>query len=503
MFRTLYRKLLLLFLGFGAVMTIVFIVVMRFSHEAYHLEFDQTVNRDLARSYIEENLLQTASPLAVNRLRSALIDLARINQSIDLYAIDKSGEIVAASVAAPTLARRRIALGPVLAFLADGSVLPILGDDPRDSHGRAVFSAAQVAVSDSAARYLYVVLHRRDGGSSAEQLKTTYAIHESVGVLIAAVVLAVAASLLFLRLLTRRLRLLGSAMESFRQSNFTQLPAAGPSREDRSGDEIEQLNGLFVQLASRVRSQMTELQRTDAMRRDFLANVSHDLRTPLTVLQAHLEILAVKEGLSHQEQRGFLDVAIRQCRRLIQLVQQLLELAKLDALQVRIVAEPFQLAELVQDVVMKFASTAGRTDVKLEAEYPTEAPLVLADVGLIERVLDNLIDNAIRHSPSGSSVIVAAVLVTGAMRVEVRDNGAGIESADRKQIFDRFYRGDASRSSESGNAGLGLSIVKGILQLHRVEIDFTTSSRGSTFVFSLPLASAAARAGESSVGSTD
>ena len=503
MFRTLYRKLLLLFLGFGAVMTVVFILVMRFSHETYHLEFDQTVNRDLARSYIEQHLLQTGAAQAVDQLRSTLVDLARINQSIDLYALDDKGEIVAASVADATLGRRRVALEPVLAFLAEGAVLPILGDDPRDARGRAAFSSARVAVPGSAARYLYVILHRRDGGSSADQLKTTYAIHESVGVLIAAVALAVAASLLFLRLLTRRLRLLGSAMESFRESNFTQLPAAGPSREERSGDEIEQLNGLFVQLASRVRSQMTELQRTDAMRRDFLANVSHDLRTPLTVLQAHLEILAVKEGLSHQEQRGFLEVAIRQCRRLIHLVQQLLELAKLDALQVRIVAEPFQLAELVQDVVMKFASTAGRTDVKLEAEYPTEAPLVLADVGLIERVLDNLIDNAIRHSPSGGRVVVAAVLVTGAIRIEVRDDGAGIANADRQQVFDRFYRGDPSRSSDSGNAGLGLSIVKGLLQLHRVEIDFTTSSCGSTFVFSLPLASATPRACEPGVGAAD
>ena len=496
MFRTLHRKLLWLFLGFGTVMVIIFIMVMRFSHETYHLEFDQTVNHDLARSYLEASPLLQGAPLSTEKMMGVLVELARINQSIDLYILDADGAILAASVAQEQLARRRIALDPVTAFLGGTAALPILGDDPRDGRGRQVFSAARISSPDSAARYLYVVLHRRQHGTSADQLKATYAINEGVGALVAAVVLAVGASLIFLRLLTRRLAVLGSAMEHFRHTDFTQLPSASPSRDDPRSDEIDHLNRLFLELASRVRGQMAELQRTDEMRREFLANVSHDLRTPLTILQAHLETLTGKEGLSAQEQRAFLGVAAMQCRRLVHLVQQLLEIAKLEALQVPIAPEPFQLAELIQDVVMKFETSAERVQVTLAAEYPTEAPLVFADIGLIERALDNLIDNAIRYSPVGGRVVVAALPTRAHMRVEVRDNGAGIAAEDRARVFDRFYRGDSSRSSESGHAGLGLSIVKGILRLHSVDIDFVTNDRGTTFFFLLPQVNTTPRAEE-------
>lgn len=487
MFRTLYRKLLWLFLGFGAVMVLVFILLMRFSHETYHLELDQTVNRELAKNYLEDRLLRNGQPQTSTALRQAFVELARINPSIDLYLLDAQGNILAASVPEEQLARRGVGLAPIVAFVRGASPLPILADNPRNLRGREIFSAAAITTSPSAARFLYVVLHR-EHGTSADQLRTTYAINEGVGVLLAAVALAVGASLLFLRLLTRRLAVLGTTMEHFRHSEFTELPPASPPRDDPRGDEIDRLNRLFLELAERVRSQVAELQRTDEMRREFFTNISHDLRTPLTTLQAHLETLASNATLSVPEQHAFLSVALKQCRRLIHLVQQLLEIAKLEADQVPVDMEPFQLAELVQDVVIKFEPSARLSKVTVHTEFANGIPLVRADIGLIERVLDNLIDNAIRQSPAGSWVVVAIRPSPVQVNVEVRDNGPGIGPENQPRIFDRFFRADASRPSDSGHAGLGLSIVKEILRLHEVSIAFTTSRLGTTFSFALPLA---------------
>lgn len=489
--RTLFAKLLLLFLGFGALMTGVFVVVMRVSHEAYHLEFDQTVNRDLAQQYVAANLLVREPPLSAHNFANSLGRITAINPSIDVYVLDARGEILAASVSSGAIARKRVALEPIARFLDGGKEFPVLGDDPADTRHPEVFSVAPLSIPNCAAAYLYIVLNRHDQGSVAGRLKTTYAIGEGAGVILAATVLAIAGSILFLRLLTRRLGALQEDIERFRDNRFVAVPAIEPQNDQPPDDEIERLRRLFVQLAERIRAQMHELQKTDDMRRELLANVSHDLRTPLTTLQVHLETLSLKEDLPVEERRGLLAVTVGQCRRLVRLVEQLLELAKLDARQVAISSESFQLAELVQDIVMKFALTARRAGVALSIERVDNVPLVRADIALIERVIDNLIENAVRYAATDGRVTVRLTPASQAVRVEVHDTGPGIPDSERERVFDRFYRGDKSRSSESGHSGLGLSIARSILELHGCSIDFVSGpEEGTTFFFELPAAGA-------------
>jgi signal transduction histidine kinase len=487
--RTLFAKLLLLFLGFGALMTGVFIVVMRVSNETYHLEFDQTVNRDLAQQYVRANLLVREAPLAADTVADALRGIAEINRNIDAYVLGARGEILAASTAARPIVRSRVDLQPINQFLDSHRDFPLFGDDPSGAGRRAVFSVAPLSVPGSAAAYLYIVLHRHGEDFGVASLKTAYAIEEGVGVILAATLLAIAGSILFLRLLTRRLGTLQADFERFRDSQFVEVPAI-PSKAGRpEDDEIERLRRLFLQLAERTRGQMQELQKTDDMRRQFLANVSHDLRTPLTTLQVHLETLSLKEDLPMEERRGLLAVTLAQCRRLIRLVERLLELAKLDARHVALSPEPFQLAELVQDIAMKFELAARQAGVELRIEHPGSLPLASADIPLIERVIDNLIENAVRYAAQGGEVTVRLKPALQTVRVEVHDTGPGIPDSDRERVFDRFYRGDKSRSSGSGHTGLGLAIVRSILELHGTTIDFVCGSGGgTTFFFELPAA---------------
>ena len=310
--------------------------------------------------------------------------------------------------------------------------------------------------------------------------------------MLAATVLAIAGSILFLRLLTRGLGALQQDLERFRDSRFEELPAFERERAPHMDDEIGRLRRLFVGLAERIRGQMQELQKTDETRRELLANVSHDLRTPLTTLQAHLETLLMKEDLPDEERRAYLAITLQQCRRLVKLVEQLLQLARLDAHQVTLSAEPFQLAELVQDVMMKFALAARNAGITLGVEMPQWVPLVSGDIALIERVIDNLIDNALRYAGSGGRVSVRLRAQPQTVRVEVHDTGPGIPEGDRARVFDRFYRGDKSRLSQSGHAGLGLAIARGILELHGSSIDFTSGpGEGTTFFFELPMTTSA------------
>jgi len=483
--RTLFGKLLLLFLAFGVLMTLVFLFVMRVSHEAYHREFDQTVGRELARQYASQHLQAASSPTR-EMLDAALRRITDINPEVDLYVLDQQGRIISAAPKSLTEVSDRVALAPVQHFLDARAELPIMGDDPAHAGQEAIFSAARLSLPQSPAAYLYVVLHQNRQDVGARQLRASYTLNEGAGVVLAAALFAVLGSLIFLRLLTRRLGELQQDVERFRDSRFEDLPPKNAVEATRGSDEIQRLRQLFVELADRIRAQMQQLQRTDEGRRELVANVSHDLRTPLTSLQAHLETLALKEDLPPGERQSYLTIALRQTRRLISLVEELLELAKLDAGQTSIAVDPFQLAELVYDVVMKFELEAKARPLTLGVEVPHAVPLVRGDIAMIERVLDNLIENALRYTPPRGRITVRIIRESSAARVEVANTGPPIPESQRLRIFERFFRGDPSRSSASGHAGLGLSIAHEILKLHGQSIECSTSEEGTTFFFALP-----------------
>ena len=242
-------------------------------------------------------------------------------------------------------------------------------------------------------------------------------------------------------------------------------------------------------MAQRILQQMTTLKHTDTLRRELVANVSHDLRTPLASLHGYLETLLIKEGtLSAEEQRSFLDIALRQSERLRRLVGELFELATLDSHETQVHCEMFSLAELVQDVAQKFQLIAKQKQVELHTQFHADLPFVWGDIGLIERVLENLIENALRYTPSGGTVTLALSQQEHQVLVRITDTGCGIPEQDLPYIFDRFYR--VGRHQRSEGAGLGLAITKRILELHGSWVEVDSSVKvGTTIAFCLSTSS--------------
>jgi signal transduction histidine kinase len=374
---------------------------------------------------------------------------------------------------------------PIKEFIA-GVPPPILADNPRKAGGKDVFSAAPFHVADCPAEYLYLVLGRAEDAPGASRLRSTFAIREGAGVIVLAAALSVALSLFFLRLLTRKLGVLEQTMSRFESlSSGSDGVAAGR----RGGDEIDRLEALFRDLAARIEAQMAQLQSVDAARREMLANLSHDLRTPLTTLLAHLESLQMDEPpLTDPERREYVAVAMRQGKRVAHLVEQLLEAAKLEARQIVANPESFPIGELLQDVAQKFALTARERGIAVEVDAAAATTMVTGDFALLERVLDNLIDNALRHTPTGGSVTVQSDVRGERVRISVTDTGPGLTHEEAERAFERFYRGDPGRSSRSGQSGLGLAIVKSILELHGSDIAVESlPGHGASFYFELPI----------------
>lgn len=310
---------------------------------------------------------------------------------------------------------------------------------------------------------------------------------EDATVVAAAALLAFLASVVCLRMLTHRLGPLQQDMQRFREEWLTRRPRAQSDGAALPDDQIDRLRRLFFDLTGCIREQVRELERADRMWRELLANVSHDLRTPLTTLHLQLESLALADRPPEAERREYLSVALEQARRLTRLTDQLLELARLDAGQTPYAPEAFQVAELVQDVVIAQERAAREANVTLAVERPPgEVPLVLGDIALIERVLGILLENAIRHAGAEGRVSVSLNAGAQRVRVSVHDTGSGIPAGERDRIFDRFYRGDSSRSTRTGHAGLGLAIARAILALHGQPIDLVSQpGEGTTFFFDL------------------
>jgi hypothetical protein len=242
-------------------------------------------------------------------------------------------------------------------------------------------------------------------------------------------------------------------------------------------------------MANRIARQIRALRDADTHRREFIANITHDLRTPLTSLQGYLETLLMKEGaLTPEEQRNYLAIAIKRADQLGKLISELFELAKLDSPDVLVRFEFFSLGELIQDIVQKFQLAAEKKKITLQINTAERLPLVFADIGLCERLIENLIDNAVRYTPEDGTISINAIPDNERVAVSVSDTGSGIRPEDIPHLFDRFYRKDRSRPDSSPGSGLGLAIAKRIVELHGSGLEVSSAVNiGTTFVFTLPI----------------
>ena len=310
----------------------------------------------------------------------------------------------------------------------------------------------------------------------------------ATALIIGTVAFSLGAALIVFKFLTQRVRSLAEAIDAFRAGGFTQ-PARVPSA-DPEGDEIDRLGNAFQEMSERIVSQLHELAQVDDRRRELLANVSHDLRTPLTSMQGYLETLLIHEGkLSPEENRSYLQVATRHCERLAKLVSDLFELTKLEAREAALEIEEFPLPELAQDVVQKFELKARQRNIHLAMGFDPNCPFARGDIGMIERVLENLIENALRHTPAGGDIHVHVGPAGEQVEMRVADNGEGIPAGQIAGVFDRYYQVDRGESGAAGAAGLGLAITRRIVELHGGEIAVeSVEGQGATFIVRLPAA---------------
>jgi signal transduction histidine kinase len=472
-----------------------FYSIDRYSVRLYYEELSQRLNSSLAMYVVNAGALITNGEVD----RTALSELASramvINPTAEIYLVTPVGEILGHALAPDEVVAERIDVGPIHNLLNEAAPLPIKGIDPRNPRSQKVFSAFPVtdpARSDTLAGYLYVVL----GGSQYEAVASQVAGSDRQRMVAAGILLLVIAAFgagagIF-SYLTRRLRELTGDVSAFTASNFeTGLSATSV---DEPGDEIDQLHDACCYMAATIRQQLASLQEDDRLRRELVTNISHDLRTPLASMQGYIETLIIKDDtLDAAARRQYLEIARKHATHLGGLIQDLLELAILDSSGITPSCERFSLPELIHDVVQEFELQANASNISLEMNPPCADVSVYADIRLIQRVLENLVGNALKYTPAGGKVYISVSRQAEAVGVSIADTGPGIPQEALPRIFDRFYKADQQDERGKDSMGLGLAIAKRILELHSSEISVVSKEQqGTRFHFDLPLQARAA-----------
>ncbi len=485
---SLSQRLTLVFTSILLLCAVAVCSVQLYSSSQYGNAMVQRLSAGLAQQIVKsEPLLDAQGNVNRQTLKTLFDRLMTLNPSVELYLVSPEGQLLADAAPAGHLKRQSIAVAPLQTFLA-GAVWPVYGDDPRSVDKQKVFSVAPVRLNGELHCYLYIILQGEDLNALADTAWRDALWSTLSWSLLLVALFGLLAGMTVWYWVTRPVKKLTSDVRGLDQDSISAIKQlAQQELESHPANEVAILRNTFIELARKIANQWDQLSDSDRQRREFIANISHDLRTPLTSLLGYLETLSIKaDTLSPADNRQYLAIALRQGHKVRHLSQQLFELAKLEHGGIKPQLERFAIGELIQDVAQKFDLAIETRQLKLKVDMPRGLPQVLADVSMIERVVTNLLDNAVRHTPVGGTIALRVWQEGAQLQVEVADSGPGVEQELRDQLFQRPSALNP-KSVRENRGGLGLLIVRRMLELHGGGIRLMEASTGACFRFFVPL----------------
>jgi len=478
----LYVRISSLFIGVLFVFAAITLYISVNAANHYALEVNQNMNHDLAahvavmmEPFIFEGQINEAG------LEDLVHSLMVINPSIEVYLLDTQGVILSYVAPEKVVKLEEVSLDPIHEFISKSRKKIIYGDDPRNPGELKIFSASELVQDNRLTGYIYIVLASQEYTSAANLVKGSFIMGLSIRSIISILIASALVGLLALWFIVKKLNRLIRGIRKFEEGKLeTRI-------EVKSNDDLDEVGRVFNSMADTIQQNIEELKGVENLRKELISNISHDLRTPIASIQGYAETLILKkDSIKQQEQEKYLGVIYKNCENLQDLVTNLFELSKLQSNQVILNKEPFSIGELVHDVANKYRILSQKKGVSINTLVSKDIPVVEADVLLIDRVLQNLIDNAIRFCKEGDTINIQLNSdEKSEVDITIADTGEGIPGEWLPHIFDRYFKKD----ERGGSSGLGLAIVKRIMDLHESSIDVkSTVGKGTSFQFSLPVA---------------
>lgn len=466
-----------------------YVSITAYFSNKYFEETTQRLHGKVANHLIEEKF-QNESPFledgSVNKplFGDLMHDMMAVNRGIEVYLLDKEGTILYSVVLnhdEPEAPSQHVNLEPVNQFIQSDGKIFILGDNPRNENEPKIFSAAQFD-HEGTQGYIYIVLAGKEFDAVTSSLSGSYFMKLGVGSMTLTLFFALIIGLMAIWYLTANLRNVIETVIRFKEGDVQ----ARIRNADKT--DLAELATTFNQMADTINDNMDKLMAHDKLRQELVSNVSHDLRTPLAIIHGYTETLLIKDKeLPESDRKQYLNNINSSTEKLTKLVAQLFEYSKLEAKQIEPQKEPFLISELAMDLYYKYQILAKERSIELKIEMEEGLPLVFADIALVERVIQNLMDNALKFTPEGGTITLMLSHNDSNVECTVKDTGMGISEQDQTYIFERYRKAKAA-TKENFGAGLGLAIVKKILDIHNASIKVISKpNHGAAFQFALPV----------------
>jgi signal transduction histidine kinase len=440
----------------------------------------QRLNREVAAHIVK--FMAPFTQEGVNRKGAEAIFFQAMvtNPSVEVYLLDSTGRVELYHADDGQIKRHHVDIAPIHEYIQNEGTAYIKGDNPRTENQQAIFSAASVVQNGRPRGYVYVILTSSNYGSVMGLLRQNYVVQWGVGTLFITLLAALAIGLFAVYRLTKNLRHVIERVQQFQTGDLSTRIRVEPT------SELASLADTFNNMAETLTRNIDQLQQAEQLRRNLVATVSHDLRTPLAAIHGYAETLVLKDSLPETQTKEYAGIILQSTAKLIKLVAELFELSKLEAHETQLHREPFVLAELVMELFTKFRLIAQQKQITFTCDNCQLSALCFADVGMTERVLQNLVENAIRYVPPGSFVRISLALELTTILVRIENATNGLSEPVRAYLLGSFP--DGNLAGRPTGVGLGLAIVRKILGLHDSQLVTTLPTEQSIrFTFSLPV----------------
>ncbi|MBU0603863.1 MAG: HAMP domain-containing histidine kinase [Gammaproteobacteria bacterium] len=472
-------------MAFGIIIALFFAGLMETTHQRFHQAATQRQAQDWAKSIVSRFHTDLASAIVSSMdSQSLLSTLADTNPSASFYLLDRSGSIIGASMPLTALSQKAIALAPIHELMASRAELPITIADPAKPSSQRIFSVAGIGQPTAPTAYLLMLL-RAPETTGFLAAYTNFLFSDSLFLAAGVTGPAIASAMLLSFMILLPVRRLSRSIASLESEHDDRHPFIQPTPPANAHSELDQLNSYFAAMAQWIEDLLRSQKAEDRKRRELFANLSHDLRTPITVIECCLEPLVQNDAdLSPGKAHEMTAAALSQTRALAHLVESIFDLATLHSPDCSLCHDVFPIAEVLADVVLKFfakAQSLGKT-IALQVAEHDRGLRVHADPMLIERALDNLIDNALKHAAGATQITLALDKSLAGVEISIIDNGCGIPMEIQATHF-----ADHRISEFNYHSGRGLRIVQRILELHgSTLVLYQSDERGTVFRFELP-----------------
>lgn len=460
----------------------VYVYVTATAADEFFLETKQTLNKDVASELINEVPIFLNDSLNEGAVQKIMMHHMKVNPTVEVYIIDSLGKILTYDAPPEKIKKTHVAIGPIKELIRAEGESYVLGNDPRNPEACKVFSVAPIKNGNGIEGYVYVILASEEYDSVSSMLMGNFIYNVGIKTFIITVLFAIMIGLIAIRYLTRNLKIIEDGVTEFSEGRYDKHIVL------KSQGEFSHLALCLNEMASMISQNIDQLKSIEKLRKELVANVSHDLRTPIAVVRGYIETMLMKnESMSAEDREKYLNIVLGSTKNLENLVADLFELSKLESEKVELRRERVNLLELLNDLSLRYKIIAEQKHLSFEL-IGSDMGIVEIDIALMERAIQNLIENSMKFTPKGGKVTIELSRVNNSLKLNVRDTGVGIPEEYLPFVFDRYKKLDSDKTHNSG-AGLGLAIVKRIMELHELKIEVNSiKNEGTNFSFIIPVA---------------